>query len=310
MRRITRIITFTLLVLLMSGKTFSTKAQQNLNVKTLFRLLPADAFSLLSTDDIDELEQYIKVCDIKRGYLSLESEHGIRWEMCYWNLKNGDKLIGVRRPLSYAFYLYSSGKIAPTIDFGIDELNINVSESYAHNCCDNMVDFYVPRYGTTIYLTVNGLDAHIYKWQNEKFVRLSEYPSQNSTHQQMVKGFVAALNTADADRCLQYIKPNYVSEQCMGLFEGNKEQFLCDLISGEDEKGFIKPTKLNEIKKATYRNTSDEGFANHAIFIELKNGRSYTYFPRLEMVETYEVLPGGESGKLLRAIPYIIGGMG
>jgi hypothetical protein len=96
----------------------------------------------------------------------------------------------------------------------------------------------------------------------------------------------------------------------MGLFEGNKEQFLCELIAGEDETGHEKPAKLNDIKKATYRYTPDDGFANHTVLIELKNGRSYTFYPSLETVEIFELLTGGESGELLRTTPYIVGAVG
>lgn len=283
---------------------------QQVNVKTLFGMLLAEGFVTLGNETPGSTEPYINVCDTKNGYLRLESKYGTRLEMCYWNLKNGDKLIAVSVPLSYDFYLYSNGKITGTTDFGIGELQTAVSESIANNCCDNWVDFHAPRYDTSIYLTVNGLDAQIYKWRNQRFVRLNEYPAKNSTHQQLVKGFTDALKAGDADRCLQYIAPGYVSEQCMSVFEGNKEQFLCDLISGEDKKGYIKPTKLSDIKKATYRYTPDDGFANHKIFIELKNGRSYTYYPSMETVEIFEILPGGEDGKLLRATPYIIGGVG
>ena len=48
---------------------------------------------LLPSDDSNNLEQFIKVCDYKNGYLSLELENQSKWEMCYWNLKNGNKLI-------------------------------------------------------------------------------------------------------------------------------------------------------------------------------------------------------------------------
>ena len=68
--------------------------------------------------------------------------------------------------------------------------------------------------------------------------------------------------------------------------------------------------KLSDIKKATYRYTPNDGFANHTIFIELKNGRSYTFFVSLETVDVFEILPGGETDKLLKRIPYIVGGMG
>ncbi len=276
------------------------------NVKTLFDLLPPDAFLLLPSDKPVELEKYISVCDFRNGYLRLEFEDQSSWEMCYWNLKDGNKLIATSRIGGYSFYLYSNGKVEPTTKFGIEEMQRSVEESIAINYSDNWITCHVPRRGTYVFLDINGLEMQIYKWQNEQFVRLNEYPTQNSTHQQLVEGFTAALNAADVDRCMQYILPSYVSEQCMGVFKGDKEQFLCDLIVGEDEQGFIKPSKLSDIKKATYRYTPDDGFANHIILIELKNGRSYTAYPSLETVE----ILNGETGELLRATPYITGGVG
>lgn len=312
MRTRRTLITLALLVMTMLVTTSNAKAQQ-VNVKTLFYMLPVDAFLGLSLNDQSELEKYIKVCDYRNGYLSLKSEERGKWEMCYWNLKDGSKLVATSNNGSfpfYSFYLYNNGKLTATTKFGIEEIHSAIDKSIAMNCCDNWINVYVPRQGTSVFLTVNGLESQIYKWQNERFVRLNEYPTQNSTHQQLLKGFVAALNRADVDRCLQYILPSYVSEQCMGVFEGNKEQFLCELISGEDEKGYLKPTKLSDIKKATYRYTPDDGFANHTVFIELKNGSSYSYYPSLETVEIYELLPGGEAGELLRAAPYIVGAVG
>jgi hypothetical protein len=303
-------IMLVLLVVTMFGATSSAVAQEQVNVKTLFDMLPADAFLLLPSDNPGGLEKYIKVCDYRNGYLRLEFEDQGSWEMCYWNLKNGDKLVATSCAGFFSFYLYSDGKIAPTTRFGVDEMNCAVEESIAMNCCDNWVNFHVPRRGTSVYLTINGLEAQVYKWQNETFVRLDEYPTRNSTHRQLLNGFVGALNAGDADRCLQYVLPTYVSEQCMGLFEGNKEQFLCELIAGEDETGHVKPAKLNDIKKATYRYTPDDGFANHTVLIELKNGRSYTFYPSLETVEIFELLPGGENGELLRTTPYIVGAVG
>jgi hypothetical protein len=305
--------TFVMLVLLvmtMFGATSSAVAQEQVNVKTLFDMLPADAFLLLPSDNPGGLEKYIKVCDYRNGYLRLEFEDQGSWEMCYWNLKNGDKLVATSCAGFFSFYLYSDGKMTPTWNFGIEEMYSAIEESIAMNCCDNWVNFHVPRRGTSVYLTINGLEAQVYKWQNETFVRLDEYPTRNSTHRQLLNGFVGALNAGDTDRCLQYILPTYVSEQCMGLFEGNKEQFLCELIAGEDETGHVKPAKLNDIKKATYRYTLDDGFANHTVLIELKNGRSYTFYPSLETVEIFELLPGGENGELLRTTPYIVGAVG
>ncbi len=300
----------TLLIVTLLGVAFSMNAQQRVNVKTLFDLLPSDAFFLMPSDDPAELEKHIKVCDYRYGYLQLEFEDQSYWEMCYWNLNNGDKLIAVSSYITHSFFLYSDGEVTFTTEFGIDEILNNMYSSFAMNPYDNWFRLHVPRHGTSIYLSINEIESQIYKWQNEMFVRIDKYPTQNCTHQQLVEGFANALGTADADYCLQYLLPAYVSEQCMNVFEGNKEQFICDLIAGEDGQSFIKPQKLSDIKSATYRYTPDDGFANHIILIELNDGSSYTYYPSLESVEVLEMFKNGEYGEFITRIPYITGGVG
>ena len=87
--------------------TSNAIAANEVNVKTLFALLPSDAFRFCLRTNAD-LEKYIKVCDLKNGYLELEFEDESSWEMCYWNLKDGNKLIAITRVGAYSFYLYSN----------------------------------------------------------------------------------------------------------------------------------------------------------------------------------------------------------
>ena len=68
-------ITLVLLVVTMFGATSRAVAQEQVNVKMLFGMLPADAFLLLPSDNPGELEKYIKVCDYRNGYLRLEFEN-------------------------------------------------------------------------------------------------------------------------------------------------------------------------------------------------------------------------------------------
>ena len=75
-------ITLVLLVVTMFGATSRAVAQQQVNVKMLFGMLPADAFLLLPSDNPGELEKYIKVCDDRNGYLRLEFENQASGEMC------------------------------------------------------------------------------------------------------------------------------------------------------------------------------------------------------------------------------------
>ena len=92
-------ISITVVVILMLS--FSMMAQQKVNVKTLFHLFPADVFpEYVPQDDKQAKESHISVCDYKNGYLELGGGQ-FTCEMCYWNLKDGRKLIAVNRHTEY-----------------------------------------------------------------------------------------------------------------------------------------------------------------------------------------------------------------
>ena len=79
------------------------------NIKDIFLLLPDDAFPIegislanrkLLLNHIGDEKGYnisptpIEICDVKNGYLNLTGMQ-FGWEMCYWNLKDGRKLVAV-----------------------------------------------------------------------------------------------------------------------------------------------------------------------------------------------------------------------
>jgi len=309
-KTIKNFIMLALFVVIAAGATSCANTQKEVDVKTLFDLMPAEAFIMTDGDTPAELEEYMTVCDNENRYLRLEFEDQVTWEMCYWDLKDGNKLIAVGYVGGFSYFLYSNGEITSTTDFGVEEMRRSVENSIAMNPYDNWIDFYVPRHGTTVYISINRQDLMIYKWENEQFIQIRDYPTQNNTHQGLVEGFASALISADADRCLQYVDPSYAAYQCMDFFEGNIEEFICDLIAGENEQGSIKPAKLSDIKTATYCYTPEDGFANHIILIELNDGRSYTCYPSLVTVEIFEMRENGENGELITRIPYIIDGLG
>jgi len=80
-----------------------------INIKDIFLLLPNDVFPVeeiskenraLLLKHIGEDKAFdisstpIGVCDVKNGYLNLTGSQ-YDWEMCYWNLKDGGKLVAV-----------------------------------------------------------------------------------------------------------------------------------------------------------------------------------------------------------------------
>ncbi|MDD4747918.1 MAG: hypothetical protein RBR35_11455 [Salinivirgaceae bacterium] len=93
-----------------TAKTLITLEQVSVvNIKEVFLLLPDDAFPMEGMsianrkrllDHIGEEKASdisptpIDICDVKNGYLSLAGMQ-FGWEMCYWNLKGGRKLVAV-----------------------------------------------------------------------------------------------------------------------------------------------------------------------------------------------------------------------
>ncbi|AIN93008.1 hypothetical protein [Treponema putidum] len=270
-------------------------AEDTVTIKTLFKLLPEkvlkpvfDNFNL----DTARRDSYIEVCDDENRYLSLKSEYG--FEMCYWDVKGGKKLILV----SYGgagpevFYLYNKGKFSETNDFGIKAIKEQVKKSPALEGMNDLIRFYPLRDNTSLAVMINQLDCMIFKWKNEKFVRINDYvlketDDESDIYNILLSGFVKALNAHDAAFCLQYIKPDYIAFQCMDMLQGRTEQFICELIAGQNEDSeYIEPHSLKDIKKASYSLNDEFGFI---ITIELIDGRTYTYFPMIEGFEEAEI---------------------
>ena len=113
------------------GTTLATKV----NIKEIFLLLPDDVFPIekisvanrkLMLNNIGSEDAYdisttpIDVCDVKNGYLSLTGmETG--WEMCYWNLKDGRKLVAVNNKAESGseirIFFYQNGKLTEDADY-------------------------------------------------------------------------------------------------------------------------------------------------------------------------------------------------
>lgn len=90
-RKIVSII-FTLAVLTAGASALF--AEEPVTIKTLFKLLPEKALKPVFDNfnlDTANRDLYIEVCDEKNRYLSLKSKYG--FEMCYWDVKGGKKLI-------------------------------------------------------------------------------------------------------------------------------------------------------------------------------------------------------------------------
>lgn len=290
-----KIISIILIFAVLATGASAVFAEDAVTIKMLFKLLPEkvlkpvfDNFNL----DTARRDSYIEVCDEENRYLSLKSEYG--FEMCYWDVKGGKKLILV----SYGgagpevFYLYNKGKFSETNDFGIKTIKEQVKKSPALEGMNDLIRFYPLRDNTSLAVMINQLDCMIFKWKNEKFVRINDYVLKETDDESdvcniLLNGFVKALNAHDEASCLQYIKPDYIASQCMDMHQGWTEQFICELIAGQNEDSeYIEPHSLMDIKKASYSLNSELGFM---ITIELIDGRTYTYFPMIEGFEEAEI---------------------
>lgn len=326
-------IALTAVMLCTSAKIF---AQDQSLLKTLFKALPNDALPYTVSATLDYLkkpskdmpegvlEVYVKkvqngtmkvsgirealinICDETNRSLKLDSDTVGYWEMNYWNLQNGNQLVMVNNFNIASFYLYSKGKMTPTEKFGIKEMHKHIKTSIAWDENEQWVSFYSPRNGTSLTVVINGQDCMIFQWKNEKFIPLKDYQKKQDGYRDAANGLLQAIKMGDPDACLQYILPSYIQEQCMQMLDGNKEQFICELISAEEENGYITPASLKDIKNITLIYDPENGFAEYRYYIELKDGRTYHYYLSFDNVEIYKTLKNGNV-ELMQRIPYITG---
>lgn len=198
-------ITLALLITATLGIASNAVAQKKVNIKTLFWMLPANALpEYLPQGDKQGMESHIIVCDYKNAYLELGGAQ-FTWEMCYWNLKDGRKLVAVNRnfetgPLLRFFY-YENGKLIEDEDYNIFEnisikledfidvskLNPDIIKELRENVESFKYIFYyqLPREGTSLKLIIDNeavtedfesIPYELFKeltikWVNEKWVK-------------------------------------------------------------------------------------------------------------------------------------------
>ena len=193
----------------------------NVNIKDIFLLLPENVFpkvpitlaqrkellECIGEEGASEIYTFpIKVCDVKNGYLSLTGMQ-FGWEMCYWNLNDGRKLVAVNNNTESGseirIFFYQNGKLSEDHNYqlggnqnykltdfiDVPQLSSNIrklaEEQFAKG--DYSIYYQLPQEGTSLILSVDDrqlLDYHetyeipyeatkylILKWKNEKWVR-------------------------------------------------------------------------------------------------------------------------------------------
>ncbi|MDD2344571.1 MAG: hypothetical protein PHI36_04915 [Bacteroidales bacterium] len=192
------------------------------NIKDIFLLLPDDAFKdfekisvsnrSLLLKHIGEEKAYdisqtpIDVCDVKNGFLSLTGTQ-FGWEMCYWNLKNGQKLVAVNDNTEFGskirVFFYQNGKLTEDPNYKLggnqkfklsDFIDVSKLSSKTQKFTEKQfakgaysLYYQLPRNGTSIKVSLD-LDQLInndenfeipneitkdviLKWENEKWVK-------------------------------------------------------------------------------------------------------------------------------------------
>lgn len=300
-------------VFALCNASFTLFAEKSVTVKTLYMHLPETALSIVFDNfelDKNKRESYIEVCDIENRYLSLKHDYGL--SMCYWDLKSGDKLILVtyNGVAPGQFYLYQNGKFSRTLNFGIKAINEKIKKSSVNDCGAPSISYCLPRYGTSLAVILNSSACMVFKWQNEKFVQLTDYPKKENSYDKLVAGFAQALKTRNVDTCLQYVLPSYIEDQCIRVLECKAETYICELIAGEsnDDGSYVCPSSINDIKNVFYAHNTDDGFAEYVFTVELKDGRSYRYYPSFDTVEIHTFI--NDMTEEIQYIPYLVGAAG
>lgn len=198
-----------------------TVNDKSVNIKDIFLLLPDDVFPVeeISKENralllkhigknkaFDISSTPIGVCDVKNGYLNLTGSQ-YDWEMCYWNLEDGGKLVAVNNSTETGseirVFFYDNGKLTEDYNYilgGEQDYQLNdffdvsklssQSRRYAEQQFTNdayHLYYQLPQNGTSIIISIDidELVDHdenyddfyeasknvILKWKNEEWKR-------------------------------------------------------------------------------------------------------------------------------------------
>jgi hypothetical protein len=197
-------IMLALFAMTVAGATFCGTAQQKVNVKTLFDMLPEEALpEYVSLGELSR-DEYICECDYENGYLELAGGN-FAWQMCYWNLKDGRKLVATNDQTDFGstihIFFYENGQLIEDASYklggeqtytledlvDISQLRPEVLEQAkaAFETGNYKLYFELPHKGTSLRLWLNvyslmgehyaipeeALQKITIDWKNEEWVR-------------------------------------------------------------------------------------------------------------------------------------------
>ena len=136
-----------------ANKQATKQTEKKVGIKDFFLMIPDNVFrydrhlalkdreKMLKTigqkleDKEGESLPYIDVCDPKNGYLSITKDYAddYKIQVCYWNLKDGRKLVGVNRHEGFgelSFFIYENGKLKDGSSYMPDIENIEVTDFF------------------------------------------------------------------------------------------------------------------------------------------------------------------------------------
>ena len=129
-----------------------------------------------SVKNYNETYSYIDVCDPQNGYLSAfyDTLEGYKYQICYWNLKDGRKLVAVNKDEGHGdvnFYLYENGNLSEDLYYCPDIYNVQLDDFFETSHLDekekgilqdlfeNRIVFQhlLPRKGTSIEMRIGSI---------------------------------------------------------------------------------------------------------------------------------------------------------
>ena len=184
---------------LIEGKT----ATPAVNIKDIFLLLPEDVFPMeaisvsnrklllknIGTEIAYEISPTpIEICDVRNGFLSLAGmQYG--WEMCYWNLKDGRKLVAINdlteSGSKIRIFFHQNGKLTEDTNYRLggnqtfqltDFVDVSKLETDIRKVAekqfangDYIIFYHLPQKGTS--LTLNLDTEHLMEYNNDLYIK-------------------------------------------------------------------------------------------------------------------------------------------